>query len=57
MLYGFEIRAAAQGGYFVLSAAENNRPDGWRGVLLAGTLQECLDFIQREFRKTEPSKK
>ena len=48
---GFEIQKAEQGGYFVQQSSPLNDRGLYRGILFAGSLDECLDFIQRQFEK------
>ncbi len=49
---GYELRQAEHGGYYV---SPTYRGDGlYRPVMFAGTLDECLAFIRKQF---EPNPK
>lgn len=55
-MQGFEIQKAERGGYFVQPASPPNDHGIYRGIVFAGALDECLDFIQREFEKEGEAK-
>lgn len=50
---GFEIRKAQHGGYTVQESSCSKDPGSYRGILFAGDLDACLDFIQRQFEPTK----